>query len=90
MQTYDYVKQISSYYAYWDFQESWREEDWSIDVDFEATAHAVWKWLNSQNILKRIAKFSEEWQRTEYLHLSILDYYSMFEPIVKVKQNATI
>lgn len=75
---YDYVKRISSYYAYWDF-----DEDENLTLDYEASARAVWRWLMKENILKRIRKFDEEWMRTEYLHMSIMDYYSMFEPLHK-------
>lgn len=79
MKTYRYAKTISDYYAYWNFG-----EDEELKVDYEATAHAVWRWLNKENILTRIRKFDEEWKRTEYLHLSIADYFTMFEPIEKV------
>ena len=76
MKTYEYVKSISSYYAYWDFG-----EDEDLTLDREASAHAVWKWLGKENILNRIRKFDEEWKREEYLYLSIADYFSMFEPV---------
>ena len=78
MKIYNYVKQISDYYAYWDFG-----EDEEIKVDYEATAHAVWRWLNKENIFTRIRKFTDEWMQKEYLHLSIQDYFSMFEPVAK-------
>lgn len=79
MKTYTYVKQISDYYSYWDFG-----EDEEFKVDYEATARAVWRWLNKENILTRIRKFTDEWMQKEYLHLSIQDYFSMFEPVPEV------
>lgn len=82
MKTYKYVKEISDYYSYWDFGED--EGQW---VDREATARVVWRWLNKENILTRIRKFDEEWKRTEYLHLSIADYFSMFEPVAKAEMG---
>ena len=78
MKTYTYVKQISNYYAYWDFG-----ENENLNLDYDATAHGVWKWLRKENILDRVKKFVDPEWREEYLHLSIMDYFTMFEPEFK-------
>lgn len=79
MKTYEYVRSIADYYAYWDFVEVNE-----IDVDYEATAHAVWRWLGKHNILNIVRKFQNQEMRHDYLHFSIGVYFSLFEPIEKV------
>jgi hypothetical protein len=78
LESYEYAKSISSYYAYWDFDER-------IDVDNDATAHKVWKWLGDQKVLDTVRTLDEKWRREELLHLAVADYFSMFEPIFKTK-----
>jgi hypothetical protein len=80
MQTYEYAKTIAAYYAYWDFGED-------INLDNEATTRRVWKYLSTKKEFDKIRKMPEEWQRHEYLHLCIADYFSMFEPVYKTKEG---
>lgn len=84
MKTYNYVKEISNYYAYWDFEEVWRNEgNWNVQIDREASARSVWKYFADKGTIKKAMQQPTEDRQREYLHLSILDYYSMHEPKVK-------
>jgi hypothetical protein len=45
------------------------------------TAIAVFRYLNKHGDFETARVMDEQWKRDEYLHLAVLDYFSMFEPV---------
>jgi hypothetical protein len=60
----------------------------SRTLDTEATARRIWRYLAKDGSLRLIRAMPEQWQRSEYTHLSVLDWCSSYEPItIKVCPN---
>lgn len=86
MQTYQDVIATLEY--------EWPEiaEDYDLDIgsrtlDTQATARRIWRYLAKDGSLRLIRAMPEQWQRSEYAHLSVLDWLSSFEPTTIETEN---
>ena len=50
------------------------------NVNHLETAIRVFRYLNKKGDFETARAMNEQWKRDEYLHLAVLDYFSMFEP----------
>lgn len=48
-------------------------------INTESTARRIWRYFALDGTLRLIRAMPEQWQRSEYAHLSVLDWLSMFE-----------
>jgi len=49
-------------------------------LDAETTARRIWRYLAKDGSLRLIRAMPEQWRRSEYAHLSVLDWCSSYEP----------
>lgn len=50
-------------------------------VDKLQTAIKLFVYLQKHGTFETMRSMREQWQQDEYLHLAVLDYFSMFEPV---------
>ena len=46
----------------------------------EATARRIWRYLAKDGSLRLIRAMPEQWQRSEYTHIAVLDWCSSYAP----------
>jgi hypothetical protein len=59
----------------------------SRTLDTEATARRIWRWLAKDGSLSLIKAMPEQWQRSEYTHLSVLGWFSSYEPTTTERKS---
>jgi hypothetical protein len=75
MQTYQDVIETVEY--------EWREighEYGGRTLDAETTARRIWRYLAIDGTLKQLKAEERQWRREETTHLTVLDWFSSFEP----------
>ena len=68
-----------------EFDTELAEEFRGYKIELEPTARKAWRYIAPQ--LPKEFREWEEWQRFEWIHLSALDYLSMFEPELGVMDS---
>jgi hypothetical protein len=86
MQTYQDIIETLEY--------EWPEiaEDYDLYIgshtlDTQATARQIWRWAGKNGTLTEIKAMSEQWQRSEYTHFTVLDWLSSYEPTTIERGN---